>query len=213
MIVAVAFAALVVGAGVTGAVTVAGQSFDGQMTSQSGDSQSITVSASGSAETTPDQVAVRVAVEATGEDAPAVRQQLADDAAAMRSALAEIGISDDQIQTRRYDLEQDRRRPRHDGEKPETQYRGIHSFTITVEDPARTGEVIDTTVANGANNIRNIRFTLSQGKQRELRQEALQDATSNARGQADTLGVLVSSASPVSIRSSRSTVGIAPGHT
>lgn len=187
VIAAVAVVALVVGAGLTGAVAMGTQQLSAGAAAQTSSSETISVSASGSAETTPNQVTVRVAVVATGEDAPAVRQRLATNVSQMRSALTDIGISDDQIQTNRYDLNRDRREPRREGQQPATRYRGVHSFTITVNDPNRTGQVIDTAVTNGADNVEDIRFTLSEEKRRSLRKEALRDAMINARSQATTL--------------------------
>jgi uncharacterized protein YggE len=210
--VAVAFAALLVGAGVTAAVAMDGPADPGQADVQSPDqpdadspdvdspgqtdshapgqssgAQTVSVSASGSAQTTPDQVTVRVAVVETGEDAPTVRENLAENVSQMRSALAEIGVSDDQIQTNRYDLDQDYRRPPRPDEEPQRQYRGEHSFVITVSDLDKTGQIIDTAVENGATEVEDISFTLSEDERRELRTEALRDGMDNARSQAETL--------------------------
>lgn len=152
-----------------------------------GGARTVSVSASGGAQTSPDQVTVRVAVVATGDDAPTARQRLAENVSQMRSALSDLGVSDDQIQTSRYDLRQDLRRPPREGEQPQLQYRGEHSFVITVSDTDMTGQIIDTAVTNGANNVEDVEFTLSEDERRSLRQEALRDAMENARGQAETL--------------------------
>lgn len=209
-LVAVVVAALVMGAGITAVIATGAQqpaqtptqaaiqSSDhaqvaSQSAGQSGSSRTIRVSASGRAASAADQATIRVAVVATGEDAPTVRQRLAENVSQMREALAEIGVSGDQIRTNRFDLEQDRRppRPEREGEgergKPRVQYRGQHSFTITVTDLNRTGTIIDTAVTNGADNIEDIRFTLSADQRRSLRKQALRDAMANAEGQAETL--------------------------
>lgn len=210
--VAVAFAALLVGAGVTAAVAMDGPADPGQADVQSPDqpdansadvdspgqadshapgqasgARTVSVSAAGSAQATPDQVTVRVAVVETGQDAPTVRETLAENVSQMRSALEEIGVSDDQIQTNRYDLSRDFRRPPGPDEKPQRLYRGEHSFVITVSDLNKTGQIIDTAVANGATNVEDVSFTLSQEERRELRTEALRDGMTNARSQAETL--------------------------
>jgi hypothetical protein len=145
---------------------------------------SIAVSAAGSAQTSPDQVTVGLSVVATGSDAPAVRQAMAADVSQMRSALADIGLTDDQIQTERYDLGREHRPP---GAEGDPQYRGEHSFTVTIADTDRAGEIIDTAVTSGADTIDSVRFTLSEDRRRSLRQDALRDAMTNARTQADTL--------------------------
>lgn len=153
--------------------------------------KSITVSASGVAETSPDEAVVSVAVVATGDNASAVRERLAENASRLRDALADAGIAEDQIRTEHYDIEHERRKPRPTSEggkeRPETQYRGVHAFEITLSNTSKAGEVIDVAVANGADRIEDIRFTLSEEKRRQLRQTALEDAMENARSQGDTL--------------------------
>lgn len=185
VIVAVALAVVGVGVGVATTSATPSQQLDSP--AQSSEAQTITVSASGSASANSDQMTIRIAVEATGENAPAVRQRLAENVSQMRAALTDIGLSSDQIRTTRYDLEQDRRPPREEGGQPQLQYRGRHSFTITVTDLNRTGQIIDTAVRNGADNIEDIRFTLSAEQRNSLRQQALQNAMTRARTQAETL--------------------------
>jgi uncharacterized protein YggE len=155
-----------------------------QIDSAGPDGRSISVSAAGSAQTSPDQVTVGLSVVATGADAPTVRQAMAEDVSEMRAALTDIGVGDDQIQTERYDLGREHRPPSAEGEP---QYRGEHSFTVTIADTDRAGEIIDTAVTSGADTIDSVRFTLSEDRRRSLRQDALRDAMNNARTQADTL--------------------------
>lgn len=181
-----ALAVLLVGVGVGAAVTnpaAQSQSADGA------DGKTISVGASGAAETTPDQATLRVAVVTEGDSASQVRQQLADNGSQMREALREEGVSDDQIRTSRYDISRNHRaRPGPEGERSDApEYRGIHEFSVTLSDLDRVGTVIDTAVENGATQVDDVRFTLSSEKERELRSEALGDAMDNARTQADAL--------------------------
>ena len=154
-----------------------------------GDSgESITVSASGSAETEPDEAVIRVSVTAVRDDATAARQAVARNVSAIRSSLEQFGLADSQIRTVDYDLWEDRdRRPPQEGQEEKTRYRASHDLEITVIEIDTVGEVIDTTIDNGATNIRDVRFTLSKETRRTLRQEALDDAMGNARTQATTL--------------------------
>lgn len=150
--------------------------------------QSITVGASGTAETAPDQAKVRVAIEVTGENATDVRERLADNASALRDALADEGIESDQIRTSHYDIDRNHRRAHPEAkETDQPTYRGIHAFEVTLSNLSKTGEVIDASVENGASRVDGVRFSLSEEKRRDLRQQALEDAMGNARSQADTL--------------------------
>jgi hypothetical protein len=152
--------------------------------------KSISVAASGVAETSPDQAVVSVAIVATGDDASTVRERLATNASDLREALADAGIDSDQIRTEHYDIQREHREPRPTTggeERAEPQYRGFHAFEITLSDTTKAGEVIDAAVGSGADRVEDVRFTLSEEKRRQLRQDALEDAMTNARSQADTL--------------------------
>lgn len=145
--------------------------------------RSITVAAGGQIQTQPDQVILRVAVEATGQDASTVRQQIAENVSQMRRALADMGIESGQIRTVGYDIRNRQRFDRPDSEQPP--FWGRHAFAITLTDDLnQTGKVIVTPVENGATSVNDVRFTLSEEKRRELYKEALADAMDNAREQA-----------------------------
>lgn len=147
----------------------------------------IHVAGSGSADAEPNQAVVRVAVVAVGPDAATARQRLAENTSRMRTALADIGVGDGQITTRRYDIYQDRRRPREEGAEPRVQYRASHDFEITVTDPDDVGEVIDTAVRNGATEIDDVSFTLSTERRRTLERRARSAAMADARSKARAL--------------------------
>jgi hypothetical protein len=185
---AVALAALLLTAGCLGTADGAGDAGEAQITNAQVDAQSdaatsLQVSATGTVEADPDQAIVRVAVVETAEDAAVARSRLAENASSMREALAEMGIEDEQISTARYDLDrdyrsEDRRTPR---------YRAVHAFQITLTDLDRVGEVIDTAVENGASQVDDVRYTLSEERRRDLREDALGEAMADARGQADVI--------------------------
>jgi uncharacterized protein YggE len=147
----------------------------------------IRVVGSGSADAEPNQAVVRVAVVAVGPDAATARQRLATNTSRMRTALEEIGIGEDRITTSRYDIYQDRRRPREEGAEPRVQYRASHDFEITVTDPDRVGEVIDTAVRNGATEVDDVSFTLSADRRRTLEGRARSAAMADARAKARAL--------------------------
>lgn len=179
---AVLVAGLLVAAGVAGA-TVLGTG--PASASQPSDSRSITVSASGDVEATPDQAVVSVAVTATGNDSTAVREELASNVDSVREALVEYGIPDENIRTAHFDIRQERDHTREGTELGD--YRGIHALEITTDDTESAGEIIDLAVDNGADTINGVSFTLSDEKREELHNDALEAAMANADTRADTL--------------------------
>jgi hypothetical protein len=191
-LIAVALAILIGTAGCAGTLpsesaesqSNAGQS--GQSTATAG--RAIHVVGSGSAEARPNQAVVGVAVVTTADDAATARQRLAENVTRMREALREIGVEDDHVTTRHYDIDRDRRRPREEGGEPRVQYRAWHAFEITVSETDRVGAVVDTAVRNGATEIDRIEFTLSTDRRRELERDARSAAMADARAKAEGLG-------------------------
>jgi uncharacterized protein YggE len=64
-------------------------------------------------------------------------------------------------------------------------YRITNSLTVTLHDVSSTGEIIDIGVANGINQATSIQFMLSDEQAQVLRTEALKEAVSRARSDAD----------------------------
>jgi uncharacterized protein YggE len=182
-------AAVVLTVGAAGTVLAMGSTGaqPAQQTTDGGSGQTITVAGDGSASTQPDQVVLRFAVTAEGDDPAAIRSELASGASDLRSALSEADVADDSVETAGYSIEEPPRRvppDERDGSRPEL--RGIHSFEVTLGDTDRAGAVVDAAADAGAE-VESVRFTLAEDTRETLRNEALDDAMGNARGQADTL--------------------------
>lgn len=152
------------------------------------DGNSITVSAGGEASAEPDKAVINLAAEATSRDANEARESLASRVSSMREALREAGLSDDQIRTTDFSIHERREpvRPT-EGRPQETTYVARHAFEIELGDLDRIGEIIDVAVGNGATQVSNVRYTLSEERRRQVKSSALEDAMSNARSQAGTL--------------------------
>jgi hypothetical protein len=188
-LVAIGLALLLVAAGCSAGTDSPGATTEtpADRTPASETDSTIHVAGSGSADAEPNQAVVRVAVEAVGADAATARRRLAANTSRMRTALDDIGIGDDRTTTERYDIYQDRRPPREDGADPRVQYRASHDFEITVTDPDRVGEVIDTAVRNGATEVADVSFTLSTERRRTLERRARSAAMADARPKARAL--------------------------
>jgi uncharacterized protein YggE len=79
------------------------------------------------------------------------------------------------------------RSTRERGAEPTVQHRAAHDFEITVPDPDRVGEVIDTAGRNGATEIDDVSFTLSAERRRNLDARARSAAMADARATARAL--------------------------
>jgi len=165
--------AVVFGGAMAGFGTVGADSTDGQT-----DNQTISVTATGEAEASPDQGIVRLAVTAEGDDPSVVRDDLAAGADELRSALDELGV---EYETSDYSIREPHRER---GDQPA--YKGYHTFTVTVDDPEGVGAVIDAAADAGAR-IGHLQLTLSEEKRNELRDQAIETAMEDARHQAETI--------------------------
>lgn len=136
----------------------------------------IEVSASGDVETDPDRAVATIGVEASGDTADEVRDDLVEGADRLRETFAGLDIPEENVRTSRYNI-----RERGQG----TGFEGSHSFAVEVDDVDRIGEVIDAAVDAGADDVGRVNFTLQPETRAALRNEALDDALSNADAEAE----------------------------
>lgn len=141
--------------------------------------RTIAVDATGTATAAPDEAVVRVAVTAEGEESTEIRDRLATTSADLETALEELGV---EYRTTGYEIEQPRA-PR-DAEVPDLV--GTHAYEVTLDEPDRVGTVVDVAADVGAE-IRGIDLTLSEAAREQLRDKAIENAMSDARGQAETI--------------------------
>ncbi|MFP8954669.1 SIMPL domain-containing protein [Natrialbaceae archaeon A-arb3/5] len=133
----------------------------------------IAVSANGEVETDPDKAVVSVGIEASGDEADEVNDELADRAEQLRDAFDEFGIPDENVEEGQYRVHPVR------GNEVEG-FEGTHSFQVELDDVDRVGEFIDTSIDAGADNVGRVNFTLQDETEAELRNEAIDAAFDNA---------------------------------
>lgn len=156
---------------------------------QTPDSDGRTITVTGVAETTaaPDRAILTASVEATGESAAAVRDDLSANSETLRAALLDAGVDEDDLTTDRFSIHERREPEQADGSASAPRYEGTAAFRIEVQQVAETGDVIDAAVDGGADSIDRIEYTLSASTRRARREEALATALSNARSEAALL--------------------------
>ncbi|ELZ41699.1 hypothetical protein C471_05551 [Halorubrum saccharovorum DSM 1137] len=146
--------------------------------------RNIEVVADGEATAEPDRATIRVAVTATGNDSAAVRDELSAGDEELRAALTDWGIDEDDIRTDQYDV----RESYETRDNPDlTRYQGVHRYAIALDDVEAVGEVIDVAVGAGADEVQRIEFGLSEEREREVREAAIENAMANAEDDATVL--------------------------
>jgi len=136
---------------------------------------------------TPDRAQVTFAVQTENIDVKLAQAENAGKMGKVHDALIAAGIPRDALKTTGYNIY-----PVYEDStgflKPKIKtYQVTNRLTVTLHNVSQTGEVIDTAVANGINEADSIQFMLSDEKAQELRTEALREAVSRAKSDADTI--------------------------
>lgn len=144
----------------------------------------ISVAGRGEVSAEADLAEIRISVTSLADTADAARQDVAARVNNVTAALVEAGVPEDAIQTTSFSIT-----PEYDysGESRElVGYRAVHAFSIEVA-PDMAGQVIDVSVASGADTVNSVTFTLSDETRTELRRQALARAVNDARSDADAV--------------------------
>ncbi len=156
----------------------------------SDDGGAVTVVGRGEAFGQPDKATVQVGVETFGETVEEATQSNQATLEAIMSAMADLGIAPENIQTTNYNLWADQRRGE-DGFEGIRGYWVSNQVSVTVLDIAQTGEVLQAATEAGANNIFGIHFSVSDpaALESEARAHAMADAETRATELAELAGL------------------------
>lgn len=122
------------------------------------DRRKISVSGEGSVTASPDRATATIGVRTESKTLQEAQAANASAANGMLSSLAAIGVAKDDIKTA--DFRIDPIYSYEDGKQFFQGYRVTHLFTITIRESGKTGQIIDTAVQNGANEVMNIQFSV-----------------------------------------------------
>jgi uncharacterized protein len=143
-------------------------------------SRGITVNASGTVETTPDQATLELGVETHASNAKDALAQNADRLRRVIDALHKAGVAKDDLRTSNVSLW-----PQRDSDGVSvTGYQAQNSVSAELE-VAKAGEAIDAAVAAGANVVAGP--SLSVGDRDALYRKALKNAVAAARAKAEAI--------------------------
>ena len=149
----------------------------------------LAVNGSGTVQGVPDQASVTLGVVTHAEAAGDAQQENAAKALAIRSALSVLGIEDKDVKTEDYNFQ-----PEYSREANERNmivgYTASNTIRVNVLDVAMVGDVVDAALANGANTVRSLHFSIrdTDGLRRKALEIAVKDAKDKAKAIADALG-------------------------
>ncbi|WP_018922094.1 SIMPL domain-containing protein [Salsuginibacillus kocurii] len=174
-------AAALVGLGMLFTVLVPGPSDSSNtLDAEEGDHGTVVVSGEGEVSIDPDLAYVRLGAEAVHGSADEAQNDVTESVESVRSALSDVGVGDEQIETVQYHVQ-----PQRQPDEGEEEYRAHHIIEIEYEDIDGVGELIDIATEAGANQIQQTRFTLDDPTEAE--QEAAQLAIENTEPRAEAL--------------------------
>ena len=160
-------------------------------TDASENKRTLSLAASGTVKTAPDMVSISTGVTSEGQTA---NDALSKNTAAMTEVvdtLKAAGIEPKDIQTTNFSVSPIYERKNENEASFITGYRVSNSVNITVRDIKKLGDVLDKTVAAGANTIDSIQFGVADPEKMkdEARKLAMQNAIENAKLYAEAAGV------------------------
>ena len=170
----------------------------------------IDVSGTGTVKVAADQVEISLAVNTKGPDISEIQRENAEKMTNIISALkSDAGLLDKEITTSYYSVSEewnpsDALKATY-GEKAQI-YRVSNTISIVTGKVADTGHIVDVGIANGANSIDSLQFSLTADTNRKYREQALQIAVEKAHADAkvvaQALGMTLGEASYAQVGSS-----------
>lgn len=146
----------------------------------------IQVSGTGELSVDPDKAEVYVQILTLNESAQTAKDMNSELTNKVIQALEGSGISEDNIETESFNL---RQREEYNPRTEEREFKGYEATNLikVTTTPGLAGSVVDTSVNNGANGIQRVSFDLTQERERQVRDEAMQIASENAVSKAENL--------------------------
>jgi len=161
------------------------------------------VSGSSSTFVVPDTVSISLGVLT---QAPSARETSDKNAVSMNaviSALKNQGLTDKEIRTSVFSIQPVYSYPKDGGAPTITGYSASNNVVITTRKVGNVSDILDKSVAAGANQVSGISFMVSEEKQKQIHDELLAGAVKDAREKADklaeNLGVKITGVSSTSI--------------
>jgi uncharacterized protein YggE len=155
------------------------------------DKRILSLSATGAVKTTPDEVDITTGVTTEGQTAHDALDKNTEAMAKVVAGLKDAGIAPKDIQTTNFSVSPVYERQKEGQAAFITGYRVANSVHITLHNRAKLGDILDTAVSLGANQIGSISFGVSEPEalKDEARKLAMRNAIANAKLYAEAAGV------------------------
>lgn len=149
----------------------------------------ITVTGVGVAYGQPDIARIEIGVEISDEDLTSAYSQVNTSIENIITALLELGIEREDIRTSGINIYSENYGMMPDGNM-QNRFRAMNRVVVTVRDLSMIEQVVDTSVASGANSIFGLQFNISDtaALEAEARTQALEDARERAEQIAGNIG-------------------------
>jgi uncharacterized protein YggE len=154
--------------------------------------ETITVTGSGEARSTPDMATVSVGVLVTKDDITAAIDDSNLTIAKISDGLKALGVQDADLHTSNFSVWPESQYDPNTGQPLNTpNYRVESTLEITLRDVGQVGKALETAIQNGANNIYGLNFSLGDttALASQARTAAVDDARQRAEDVAGALGV------------------------
>jgi uncharacterized protein YggE len=152
----------------------------------------ITVTGFGKARSDPDRASVSVGVNIAFEDITRAVEESNNTIARITDAVVALGVEEADIQTTNFTIWAEEQWDQETGQRKEEKlYRVDSQIQIIVNDVEKIGKILETSIANGANNIYGLSFGIQDSSDlaAEARVLALEDARQRAEQIAQELSV------------------------
>lgn len=150
--------------------------------------RTLTVTGSGEARAQADEARLLLGVETRAESAASALEANSSDVRRLLAALREAGVADDDLETAQVALDPVYTSPRPEGEPRLSGYRVENQVRVRVRDVERVGALLDAGVSAGANQVRELSFTVAD--ESLLLGAARREAMARARTAAEQLADL-----------------------
>lgn len=152
--------------------------------------RTVNVSGWGTASAAPDVAYVRLGVQIMDTNAEQAVAESTRRMTAVMNAIKEMGIAEKDVQTTQYTISVQQQYDREGQPTGEITYRVINQIQVTLRDLSRTGELLQKTLAAGANTVSGVTFSVEDPKalQEQARDAAIADARAKAEQLATGLG-------------------------
>ncbi len=147
----------------------------------------IVVSADASRETAPDKVEMIFSVVSQGEDPIAIQAENDAKIAGVISAIAALGIPQENIKTVGYSLDRWSEYNKTQEKYVDMGYRLSNSIRVVSYNVSQAGRIVGEAVQNGANEVSGISFSLADSTQKRIYGSLLQDAAASAKSKAEAM--------------------------